>query len=231
MVCTSSDEQRLAIFDCDGTLVDSQEGIVAAMNSAFETVGASPPAADDILRVVGLPLAECLRRLSPSLSDNQQRIMAETYNRSRTEQRRRGDLLERVFVGVASTLTAMKGDGWKLAVATGKSSASVALVLERHQLSGLFDAVASGDQGRGKPHPDMIHQIRSKIDAPSHRTMMIGDTTFDMRMAVAAGVHPIGVNWGYHASGELKLAGAHRVVLAFEDIPRAAVECLAPGCQ
>ncbi|MEZ0495225.1 HAD-IA family hydrolase [Sphingomonas sp. IW22] len=200
---------RLAIFDCDGTLVDSQANICIAMEQCFAAHGLPAPDRGDIRRIVGLSLVEAMCALLPDASDEQHRAMAEDYKRAFQTLRGNGGLLdEPLFDGIAESLDALEADGWLLGVATGKSDRGLSLILAHHGLSRRFVTLQTADRHPSKPHPAMVHAAIAEAGATPETSVMIGDTSFDMAMGAAAGVRPIGVAWGYHAPDELRDAGA-----------------------
>jgi phosphoglycolate phosphatase len=221
----SADRTRLAVFDCDGTLVDSQHAIIEAMNAAFAAEGLPMPVPESVRRVIGLPLLECAIRLAPELAPAGRNRLVEAYKEAFFAQRQRPDHHEPLFDGVVPALDALEEAGWLLGIATGKAKRGLVAVLERHDLLKRFVTMQCGDMHPGKPHPSMIEQARAETGAAAADTVMIGDTTFDMLMARSAGVHPIGVQWGYHQPDELNEAGAHTLVSAFAQVPEAVFRC------
>ena len=210
---------RLAVFDCDGTLVDSQHSIVACMQAAFRADGLPAPAPEAIRRVVGLPLAASCGVLAPELSAGRRARLAELYKQAFTDLRATRGLDEPLFDGIVAALDALEAAGIVLGVATGKGRRGLALTLERHGLLHRFATRQTADDAPGKPHPAMLEQAMAEIGARPADTVMIGDTTFDMEMAGAAGVAALGVAWGYHPEPELKAAGAIHVVSEADKIP------------
>ena len=199
---------RLAVFDCDGTLSDGQAGVVNAMNAAFTEVGAQRPPHSQIRRIVGLSLPQAIRQLAPDLPVEQQSAAVQAYKNAFRRSREEGSLREPLFTGMADLLQRLHGGGWTLAVATGKSDRGLASTLAAHGLTNLFATTHTADRHPSKPHPAMLEAAMDDVLAGPEATCMIGDTVFDIEMAVAAGVRPIGVSWGYHEPGELLAAGA-----------------------
>ncbi|MBC7985913.1 MAG: HAD-IA family hydrolase [Sphingomonadaceae bacterium] len=199
---------RLAIFDCDGTLVDSQANICDAMEKAFAAARLDPPARDSTRRIVGLSLVEAMRALLPEGEDALHAALAEDYKRAFQAMRGAGVVHEPLFEGVAECLDALAAQGWLLGVATGKSDRGLAAVLDAHGLAGRFAALHTADRHPSKPHPSMIEACIADARAAPETTVMIGDTSWDIAMARAAGVLAIGVAWGYHAHDELRAEGA-----------------------
>lgn len=202
---------RLAIFDCDGTLVDSQANICSAMEAAFGEAGLVPPDRHATRRIVGLSLVEAMRVLLPEADHDRHLILAEHYKAAFHRLRAEGQVDEPLFDGIATLLDRLRDDGWLLAVATGKSDRGLSLCLDRHGLSGHFISLQTADRHPSKPHPSMIVQAIADAGAAPETTAMIGDTGYDILMALAAGTRAIGVAWGYHEPAELIATGAHAV--------------------
>jgi phosphoglycolate phosphatase len=203
---------RLAIFDCDGTLVDSQHSIAAALATAFAAHGLPVPPPSESRRVVGLSLVEAMAALLPGHAPALHAELADSYKSAFQQMRADGAVEEPLFDGIAALLDALEADGWLLGVATGKSDRGLGLCLDCHGLAGRFVTLQTADRHPSKPHPSMIDRAMAEAGAEPAGTMMIGDTSFDMAMARAAGVAAIGVAWGYHPPAELWEAGAHHVV-------------------
>jgi len=211
----------LVVFDCDGTLVDSQHGIVACMGAAFACEGHAAPDAAAVRRVIGLPLAECVARLGPLLDAPGVARVVDAYKEQFFILRQRDDHEESLFPGAAEALDAIAARGVQLGIATGKGRRGLLAVLERHGLAGRFVTLQTGDVGPGKPHPAMLERAMDEAGCTPAQTVMIGDTVFDMQMARTAGAWAVGVAWGYHDPAELRDAGAHRLVETFPELVRA----------
>lgn len=210
---------RLVVFDCDGTLVDSQHLIVEAMTGAFRRHEIPPPPADAIRHVVGLSLGEAVSVLAPGLAFDECLRIAETYKLSFGALRReRPDLIEPMFHGARETLIDLARRGCLLAIATGKSRRGVATVLGHHGLDRLFVSVQTADDHPSKPHPAMLERAMDETGSRAGETILVGDTTYDVAMAVAAGVRPIGVAWGYHPVEALRHAGAKVILDRFDQV-------------
>lgn len=209
---------RLAIFDCDGTLVDSQHNICAAMTECFAAAGLPAPADEHTRRVVGLSLVEAMRVMVPDADPDRHVALAEEYKRVFQGMRARGLDEEPLYEGIAELVDALDADGWLLGVATGKSDRGLNLCLDHHGLLSRFVTLQTADRHPSKPHPSMIELAMAEAGAGPATTIMIGDTSFDIMMARAAGVTAIGVAWGYHEAEELRAAGAHHIALHPHDI-------------
>ena len=211
---------KLALFDCDGTLVDSQANICVAMEQAFGLHGLAAPARPAIRRIVGLSLVEAMRGLLPAADDAQHVALAEDYKTVFRRLRTTGELDEEpLFDGMIAALDALDADGWLFGVATGKSDRGLAHVLEVHNIAARFVTLQTADRHPSKPHPSMIETAMAEAGASPETTVMIGDTSYDMMMGRAAGARALGVAWGYHPPAELRAAGAHAVADDVADLP------------
>lgn len=204
---------KLVIFDCDGTIVDSQHSIVAAMEAAFASADLPHPARTAIVGVVGLSLVPAVARLAPGLPHPAHIDLAERYKAQFQDIRRRDAGHEPLYPGAREAIESLarRGDTL-LAVATGKSLRGLKAVLERECLIDCFATLQTADTHPSKPHPSMIHEAMAHAGAGPADTVMIGDTTFDMEMAGHAEVGAIGVAWGYHPVEALVDAGADVVI-------------------
>jgi phosphoglycolate phosphatase len=211
---------RLAIFDCDGTLVDSQANICRAMEECFAAADLPAPSREDTRRVVGLSLAEAMRAMLPDAPTELHLALAEDYKRAFQQLRGRGLVEEPLYEGVAELIDVLEKDGWLLGVATGKSDRGLALCLDCHGLAGRFATLQTADRHPSKPHPAMIEAALAETGAAAAASMMIGDTSYDMAMARAAGVTAVGVTWGYHGRAELLAAGADYIAGQPSDVSR-----------
>lgn len=202
---------RLAIFDCDGTLVDSQHNICLAMERCFAAAGLERPDPRRTRSVVGLSLIEAMEAMVPGAKPERHAALAAAYKVAFQAMRTEGLAEEPLYDGISELIDRLDTEGWLLGIATGKSDRGVSLCLEHHGLAGRFVTLQTADRHPSKPHPSMIEQAMAEAGADSATTVMIGDTAYDMAMARAAGVTAIGVAWGYHDSEELRRAGAHHV--------------------
>ena len=202
---------RLALFDCDGTLVDGQAGVCNAMDAAFADVGLPPPDRHLVRRIVGLSLPQAIRQLAPAADENL-RAAADAAYRSRFRAAREGgSLVEPLYEGITKLVSDLSAAGWVLGVATGKSQRGLEHCLATHGLSARFATLQTADHHPSKPHPAMVLAALAETGANPADCVMIGDTVFDIAMAGAAGVRALGVDWGYHTAAELLDAGAEAV--------------------
>lgn len=218
---------RLAVFDCDGTLVDGQADVCWAMERAFTRAGLTAPDVSLVRRAVGLSLPQAVRALAPDLSEDENRAVTEFYRTSFRARREEGLLDEPLYDGIAELLAGLRDSGWQLAVATGKSDRGLAACLATHGIADMFVSLQTADRHPSKPHPAMLEAALFEAGAAPHQAVMIGDTSFDMLMARSAGVRGVGVAWGYHAPAELLASGALSVADTVAALSQALEETLA----
>ena len=213
-----SRQVRLAVFDCDGTLVDGQAAVCNAMEQAFGQVGLPAPQRHEVRRIVGLSLPVAIRRLAPEADETKLPLLVDAYKAAFFAAREAGQVVEPLFDGVAPLLGRLQSKGWSLAVATGKSDRGLRGCLAGHGLLDRFASLQTADRHPSKPHPSMLMEAMADTFAQPRDTVMIGDTAYDIEMALAAGTRAIGVAWGYHAPGELIAAGAEAVARSAEEL-------------
>ncbi|WP_370400335.1 HAD-IA family hydrolase [Sulfitobacter sp. JB4-11] len=211
---------RLVIFDVDGTLVDSQGDILAAMAVAFETVGHPLPAREQVLAMVGLSLEVIFPTLVPDADAATHARMVQRYKDAYVALRAEGGVARSspLYPGARQALEALHAvPEVLLGVATGKSRRGLDKLIEGHGLQGLFVTQHCADFHPSKPHPSMILGALSDTGVAPRDAIMVGDTSFDMEMAAGAGVAGVGVSWGYHDAARLG-AFAHTVVDDFDGL-------------
>ena len=211
---------RLAIFDVDGTLVDSQNAIVAAMDAAHARAGIAPPERSATLSIVGLSLREAMAALHPAGGDALHAALVTHYKESFRALREAGtgEADSPFFPGARDAVARLDRAGWLLSIATGKARRGLDHMLDTHGLRPLFIGTQTADDAPSKPHPAMVLNCLAATGAEARDAVMVGDTAFDMAMARAAGVRAIGVGWGYHPPERLAAAGAERVVADFAEL-------------
>jgi phosphoglycolate phosphatase len=209
---------RCAIFDCDGTLVDSGGTIHRALGMAFDAHGLELPPRQRAQRVIGLSLVEAMAELAPGLDDAQHSAMAETYRQSFVTLRGQQQVDEPLFDGILPLLDRLEAAGWLLAVATGKSDRGLKHCLTAHGLHARFLSLQTADRHPSKPHPSMALTAMADCGAAPEQCVVIGDTAWDMGMAKSAGMHAIGALWGYHDRDELNGSGADALAAAPADV-------------
>ncbi len=215
-----SSDLRLVIFDVDGTLVDSQSDILAAFAQAFAHAGRTLPAPAQIMSIVGLSLDVAIARLVPDISDADGAAMVEAYKDAYVTLRASTPAQQSspFYPGVHEGLTLLKAiPEMLLGVATGKSKRGLDKLIEAHGLEGMFVTRQVADFHPSKPHPSMILQAMADTGVGPSQTVMVGDTSYDMDMAAAAGVAGIGVSWGYHTRDAL--TAARHIIDRFDELP------------
>lgn len=218
---------RLIVFDCDGTLVDSQHLIVEAMGTAFAAMDLPVPARSRVLRHVGLSLPEAFAGIAESEDAALIAGLADAYKAAVIAMRRGPSFHEPFYPGLREAVeTLARDERVLLGIATGKGRRGVDFLLQREKLAYAFATLQTADDAPSKPHPEMLLRAMSEAGVGPADTVMIGDTSYDMLMARNAGATPIGVAWGYHTAQELTEAGAVAVaedcdqLLALLAIPR-----------
>ena len=212
---------RLIVFDCDGTLVDSQQLIVEAARQTLLAHDLEPREASAVRAVIGLSLELALAQLVPDADERMLISLVATY-RARWRLLRTQGVLEPLFPRAREVLAMLERDGHLLGVATGKSRAGLLQVLDHHGLTALFVSFQTADRHPSKPHPSMLEEAMRETGSAPAETLMVGDTSFDMMMARAAGARAIGVAWGYHPPAVLEAAGAELILEDFDQL----LECL-----
>lgn len=209
---------RLAVFDCDGTLVDSQHSICTAMTLAFQGEKLAAPDRAAILSVVGLSLPLAIARLLPEAEADFHDHLSESYKRAFQQMRRDNGVSEPLYPGIAELIRRLDADGWLLGVATGKSDRGLNLCLSHHGIHAHFVTLQTADRHPSKPHPSMLLTAMADAGAVPETTVMIGDTSYDIDMALSAGTRALGVGWGYHPPADLIAAGAHGVAMDSDEL-------------
>ncbi|MFG1342021.1 HAD-IA family hydrolase [Xanthobacter autotrophicus] len=218
---------KLVLFDCDGTLVDSQHMIVAAMRDAHAAHGVVLPERDRLLSVVGLSLPEAFAMLSQGDRAYPVEALVDAYRNAFTRLRN-AEPPEPMFEGAREVLDALRQrDDLVLGMVTGKARRGVDRVLKAHDMEGWFTTIQTADDAPSKPHPAMVFQAMGEIGARPEETVVVGDTTYDVSMALQAGASALGVGWGYHEVGDLQRAGADQIVHRFDEVPAAIFDLLA----
>ena len=212
---------RLAIFDVDGTLVDSQAMIAASLTAAFTAEALAVPERSRMMSIVGLSLVDAMAVLAPDLEATRHERLAAAYKEAFWQHRAQGQHTESLFPGAEELLVRLRARGdVALGIATGKSRRGVAHLVEKHGWEQWFATIQTSDDHPSKPHPSMIATALSETATAATETIMIGDTSYDIAMARAAGVWAAGVAWGNHPPHELTTAGAHTISNDFNELER-----------
>ncbi len=191
---TSEKQFDLLVFDWDGTLVDSAGHIAASIQAACADLGLPVPPEEAARHVIGLGMRDALEYLLPQLEEGRYRELAERYRTHFLA----GDDAVQTFPLVEEGMARLDEMGYTLAVATGKSRVGLDRALNKFSFGMRFAATRCGDEGRPKPHPDMLHHIMAVTGVRASRTLMIGDTSHDLQLAANAGAHALAVSYGAH---------------------------------
>jgi phosphoglycolate phosphatase len=209
---------RLVVFDCDGTLVDSQHIIIAAMELAFRRLGLTPLTPAEVRNNVGLSLEQTARLVLPDDDEEQRQALIDGYRAAFFELKHQPEHSQALFPGARELLDELRRRELLLAVATGKSRHGLRSTLEDFGLLEYFTSLQTADDAPSKPHPGMILNAMEQTGSNADETLMVGDTSFDIEAGVNAGARSIGVSWGYHPSSALREAGAEAIVDRFDEL-------------
>ena len=213
-----SNNLRVIVFDCDGTIVDSQKALVEIMQTTFGLFDLKLPKREEILFGVGLELSAGIERLLPRMHGLDIRKLCETYKKLAARNRENKSNMDLLYPDAESVIRRLYLDRWLLGIATGKSRTGLDHVLTSHNLSELFVTKQTADSAAGKPNPEMLENAMRDTGVSPRNVLMVGDTTFDMCMAKNAGTRAIGVSWGYHSTNDLIEAGAEIVLNSYQDL-------------
>jgi phosphoglycolate phosphatase len=189
----------LLVFDWDGTLMDSAEAIVEAIQAACHDLELPIPTDDNARFIIGMSLHDALAHILPEVDPAQHPLVAERYRHHFLLR----DSATALFPGAADIIKELHAAGFLLAVATGKSRRGLNRALEATGLAGYFHATRCADEGFCKPHPGMLTELMTLLRVSHDRTLMIGDTSHDMAMAQSANVARLGVAYGAHVRDAL----------------------------
>ena len=190
---------ELLVFDWDGTLMDSTAVIVASLQAACGDLGLAVPTDERAQHIIGLGLHDALAYVLPDINPAMYPRVVERYG----HHFRLRDPETPLFAGAEDTLRELTAAGHRLAIATGKSRRGLDRALEKTGLATLFDATRCGEESATKPHPGMLIDLMRILDAEPGTTLMIGDTTHDLQMAINAGVAAVAAAFGAHPRRQL----------------------------
>ena len=206
----------LIAFDWDGTLFDSTQIIVRSIQLAVADVGGTVPSNEAASYVIGLGLMEALAHAAPDVPQARYPELGKRYRHHYAVHQ--NDIT--LFEGVVPLLLDLKERGHLLTVATGKSRRGLDEALQAVELKGCFDSSRTADETAGKPHPRMLHELMSEFGVKPERTLMIGDTTHDLQMALNAGCASVGVSYGAHEPSAFELLKPRVVAHSVPELQR-----------
>jgi phosphoglycolate phosphatase len=190
----------LIVWDWDGTLANSTAMITDAIVKAAAQVGLPALSPEAATNIIGLGLRESIEALYGNIPIEQAQALAKQY----TANYYAGESEIPLFDGAADTIKTLSKRGYKLAVATGKGRRGLNLALEHCGLGKYFHATRTVDECFSKPHPQMLDELMDQLVVLPERTLMIGDTGYDLQMAKNAGVQSVAVTYGAHSAEQLK---------------------------
>ncbi len=209
---------RLVVFDCDGTLVDSQAAIGQSMASAFKDIGLPFPGNEVVKKVVGLSLHDAALLLLPEDQHALAGDLVVGYRKAFSALRQNDQVHEPLFPGVREMLQALRSENILMGVATGKGQKGLEKTLDGHGISDFFDTLQTADHHPGKPNPSMLFTAMNEVGVEAETTLFVGDTTFDIEMGKSAGVKTLGVSWGYHDPKALIESGAGAMLESMDEV-------------
>ena len=201
------------------------------MKVAAEDVGLRHPIDDAVGRIIGLSLERAIAELFPDADPQVHVAVLDAYRSEALRVRADPSDPESLFDGAHEAVRTLRDAGYLLGIATGKARRGVDHFCTRYDMAGWFDTVQTPDTNPSKPHPGMIESAMAETGIPANRTVMVGDTVFDLEMAQNAGVFGIGVAWGNHPVYELERAGSHHIVEIIDDLPKAIANVLGQGAH
>jgi phosphoglycolate phosphatase len=190
----------LIVFDWDGTLMDSTAVITMAVQNACADLGLPVPSQKDASHIIGLGLRDALTRVAPTLKQEDYPKMSERY----IHHFRANEESMPLFDGAVALLESLRAQDYLVAIATGKSRNGLDRALEKADLGKYFHSSRCADECHSKPHPEMLHELMAQFNVSPQRTLMIGDTTHDLQMAINAKTHGLAVTYGAHPRHELE---------------------------
>jgi phosphoglycolate phosphatase len=208
---------RLVIFDVDGTLIDSQNFILAAMRRAFTHADQPAPSDEATLGIVGLSLPQAMEVLVPGVTEPARDRLVQLYKNSFRAMRQEGggEAKTPFYPGARDALDRLDSAGYLLSIATGKARRGLDHMLDSHGMRQLFIGTQTADDAPSKPHPGMVLNCLAATGVERQHAVVVGDTEYDMAMARAAGARAVGVDWGYHSTERMLRGGAEHIVSDF----------------
>lgn len=217
----------LIMFDMDGTLFDTHGLIAEHMASAFAGHGLPQPTPTDVRNIIGLSLPVAIGRLARSDDESIVGRLVESYKAAYRLGLESSADREPLYPGARAALDRLRnGPATLLGIATGKGLAGVNRILGNHGLAGHFVTLQTPDHNPSKPDPGMLLRAMAETGMSPKETIMVGDTVFDIELAVNAGCQAVGVSWGYHDPGDLLRAGAGAMIHSYDELDAAIIRLL-----
>jgi phosphoglycolate phosphatase len=217
MSLLATDRRILVLFDLDGTLVDGQHSVLATFQAVFPAFGYRAPTGAEVRSIIGRSLPQAIGdMLGP---DAPAERMAEAYKAHFHVMRARPGYTEPVYDGVDEVLRRLaRREDLILGTATGKALRGIGWMVEKNGWHGVFSILQASDTAASKPSPEMVQNACRETGVPPTRTLVFGDSVYDMQMAAGAGATAIGVSWGYGARDALLAHGASRIIDSFQEV-------------
>ena len=200
-----------------------------AMADAFTRLGRPAPSAEAVRRIVGLSLPAAMSALVPDGDAALAERLAQAYREAHPSAVAAAGHMDTPYPGARKTLEVLTAREFLLGIATGKGRNALNATLDPHGLTRFFTTFQTADRNAGKPDPEMVLNAMAETGAEAADTVVVGDTSYDMAMAVNAGVHALGVGWGYHGPAALREAGAAHIAGSFGEIPDLVERLLGAG--
>lgn len=217
----------LIVFDMDGTLIDTHGLISEHMATAFARNGLPAPTPADVSQIIGLSLPIAVARLATGSDAATVDRLVDSYRTAYRQSVEQNTDREPLYPGVRAALDRLRNNpATLLGIATGKQLAGVHRILGNHGLAGHFVTLQTPDHNPSKPHPSMLLRAMAETGMSPNETIMVGDTVFDIELAVNAGCQSVGVTWGYHDAGDLVRAGAGAMIDSYEELDAALIRVL-----
>lgn len=206
---------KAIIFDWDGTLMDSVGKIVECIQDSARHLGLPVPTNNEAKQVIGLSLAKAMQQLFVLPDIQSAEKVADQYKYFSVRHYQESSPL---FDGVVELLTMLKGNGYKLAVATGKGRKGLNQGWEHSNTKEFFDLSRCADDAQSKPSPDMLQQILAELNMEPHEALMVGDSSYDMAMAESIGMDRVGVSFGVHDKQTLNKHAPIAIIDSINDL-------------
>ena len=204
--------EKLLLFDYDGTLVDSAQMIIDGTIEAFNRCGLPTPKPEEIKAGIGQKLDTAIKSYLPLGHKGMLDEVIRNYRQWYVEKDLEGKQFEPLFDNIKPILELLRKDNWHLGIATNKSLRGLSRGLQHHKIGSLFSIIMTTDNFIPKPNKAMAVHALKKLKIQNSDTFMIGDTVHDIKMGKNAKINTIGVTWGYNTQEELHQANADYII-------------------